>query len=139
MPCGDPKALEPQKMRGHDEVCKGLGGYINLWSTMANDDFFGEFRWTNEPVSQYLRDVKATLDLPFLIEESLRDGLWPRSRFIPSEANGFQEDGTLQEEFARDVPHVGHRGDHLAESFRVARDMYVGYFLAIQPANEGMS
>ena len=41
-------ALKPQKMRGHNEVHKGLGGCLNLWSTMANDDFSGEFRRKNE-------------------------------------------------------------------------------------------
>ena len=64
---GDPMPLRPQKMCGHDEVCKGLGGFLNLWSSMANDDFSGEFRRTNELVSQYWRDVKATLDLPLLV------------------------------------------------------------------------
>ena len=74
-------------MRRHDEVCKGLGGFLNLWSAMANDDFFEEFKRTNESLSQYWRGVKAALDLPLLVEEYLRDGFWPRSRFIPSESN----------------------------------------------------
>ena len=125
-------------MRGHDEVCKGLGGFLNLWSAMANDDFSGEFRRKNEPVSQYWRNVKAALDLPLPIEECLKDGFWPRSRFIPG-AEQFQEDGTLREEFARDAPHVGRRGDRPMESFRVGRDVYAGYFLAIRPTNEGTS
>ena len=51
MPLKDPKALKPQKMCAHDEVCKGLGGFLNLWSAMANDDFSREFRRKNEPVS----------------------------------------------------------------------------------------
>ena len=54
-------------MRGHDEVCQGLGRFLNLWSSMANDDFSREFRRTNEPVSQYWRDVKAILDHPLRV------------------------------------------------------------------------
>ena len=50
---------------------------------MATDDFSGEFRRKNEPMSQYWRDVKAALDLPLPNEEYLKDGFWPRSRFIP--------------------------------------------------------
>ena len=138
VPRGDPKALKPQKMRGHDEVYKGLGGFLNLWSAMANDNFSREFRRKNEPVSQYWRGVKAALDLLLPIEECLKDGFWPRTKFIP-EAQQFQEDGTLCEEFARDAPHVGRRGDRPMESFRVARDVYAGYFLAIRPANIGTS
>ena len=60
--------------------------------------------------------MKATLDLPLPIEESLKDGFWPRLRFI-LEVDQFQEDGTLREEFATDVPHVGRRKDRPAESF----------------------
>ena len=77
---------------------------------MATNDFSGEFRRKNELVSQYWRGVKAALDLPLPIEENLKDGFWPRSRFIP-ETEQFQEDGTLREEFARDAPHVGCRRD----------------------------
>ena len=137
VPRGDPMALKPQKMSGHDEVYKGLGGFLNLWSAMANDDFSGEFRRKNEPLSQYWRDTKVALDLLLPSEKSLRRGFWPTSRFIPSQVDQFQEDGTLREEYAKDVPHVGREGDCPAESFRVARDVYAGYFLAIRPAEEG--
>ena len=123
-------------MHVHDEVCKGLGGFLNLWSVMPNDDFFGEFRRKNKPVNQYWRDVQTALDLLLPIEESLKDDFWPRSRFTP-ETDRFQEDGTLREEFATDLLHVGRRRDHLVDSFRVARDVYVGYFLVIWLANEG--
>ena len=61
--------------------------------------------------------MKAALDLPLPLVESLRGGFWPASRFIPSEVDRFHEDGTLREEYARDVPHVGCRGDRPAESF----------------------
>ena len=57
VPLGDPKVLKPQKMMKftHDEVCKGLEGFLNLWSAMANDDFSREFRRKNKPMSQYWR------------------------------------------------------------------------------------
>ena len=44
---GDPNALKPQKMHGHDEASKDLGGFLNLWSVMAIDDFSRKFRRTN--------------------------------------------------------------------------------------------
>ena len=116
VPHGDLKVLKPQKMHGHDEVYKGLGGFPNLWSAMANDDISREFRRKNEPMSQYWRDVKVALDLPLPIEECLKDGFWPRSRFIPK-AKQFQGDGTLHKEFATDAPHIGHRRDGPMESF----------------------
>ena len=70
-------------------------------------------------------------------KETLKDGFWPRSRFSPLEADQFHADGTLQEEYTRDVLHVGRRRDRLVESFCVARDVYTRYFLAIWLANEG--
>ena len=51
MPHGNPKALKLLMMHGHDEVSKGLGGFLNLWNAMANDDFTGKFRRRNEYVS----------------------------------------------------------------------------------------
>ena len=110
-------ALKSQKMRGHDEVYKGLGGFFNLWSAMANNDFSREFTRKNEPLSQYWRDEKVALDLLLQAEKSLKGNFWPTSRFTPSEADQFQEHGTLGEEFAIDVPHVDRRGDCSAESF----------------------
>ena len=104
-------------MCGHDEVYKGLGGFLILWSAMANDDFSGEFRKKNEPLSQYWRGVKATLDLSLSVEDFLKGNFWPTSRFTPSKADQFQEDGTLREEFGTDVPHVGRRRVRPAKSF----------------------
>ena len=70
-------------------------------------------------------------------EKSLKGGFGPRLRFNPSKADRFQEDGTLREEFAIDVSHVGRRRDRLAESFQLARDVYARFFLAILLADEG--
>ena len=81
--------------------------------------------------------MKVALDLPLPAKEFSKGGFSPTSRFIPSEADQFQEDGTLHEEFATDVPLVGCRGDRSVESFQIAKDVYIGYFHAIRPANEG--
>ena len=45
-----------------------------MWSAMANDDFSGEFRRKNEPLSEYWRGVKIALDLPLPSVESLEVG-----------------------------------------------------------------
>jgi hypothetical protein len=41
---GSPVSLVSQRMRNFDEVAKGLGGFVNLWNTMANEAISGEFR-----------------------------------------------------------------------------------------------
>ena len=136
VPNGDPMALKPEKMRGHDEVCKGLGGFLNLWNGMANDDLLEEFQRKIEPVKYYWRGMRIALDEPLPSEDRLRNGFWPMTRIALSEVDQFQVDGTLREEFARDAPHVGRRCDHPGESFCVDRDVYAGYLLAIRPPDE---
>ena len=76
---------------------------------MANDDFFGKFKKTNKPMSQYWRGMKVALVLSFTSEETLKHGFSSRSRINPSNFDQFQTDGILKKEFARDIPHVGHR------------------------------
>ena len=84
---------------------------------MANDDLSREFQRMNEPVSHYWRSVKVALDPPLPLEEILRDGFWPRTKFFPLRANRFQEDRMLREEFAAIISYIRHRGDRPAESF----------------------
>jgi hypothetical protein len=42
------------------------------------------------------------------------------------------DDGTVREEYAEDAPFVGRRRDRPPPSFRVGRDVYAGYFLAVR-------
>ena len=56
VPSGSPIPLVPYRMKNFDEVAKGLGGFVNLWDTMANEDIFGEFKRQNEPLSYYWSD-----------------------------------------------------------------------------------
>ena len=70
---GDLMALKLEKMRGHNEVCKGLGGFLNLWNGMANDDLSREFRRKIELVKYYCRGMKTALDEPLPSEDCLRD------------------------------------------------------------------
>ena len=58
------------------------------------------------------------------------------TRIALSEVDQFQADGTLQEEFARDAPHVGRRRYRSRESFCIGRDVHARYFLAIRPSDE---
>jgi hypothetical protein len=45
------------------------------------------------------------------------------------------EDGSVREEYNADDHFVGQRWDRLAPSFRVSRDLYEGYFVAVWPAD----
>ena len=80
--------------------------------------------------------MKTALDEYLPSEDHLRNGFWPMTRIAPSEVDQFQADGTVQEEFARDAPHVSRKRDRPEESFRVGRDVHAGYFLAIRPPDK---
>jgi hypothetical protein len=119
-------------MKNFDEVAKGLGGFVNLKDTMANEDVSGEFRRRNEPLSYYWREARLALALHISITGTLRNGFWPSSRFGPALEDEFLDDGTVHEEYAEDAPFVGRRHDRSPPSFHVGRDVYVGYFLAVR-------
>jgi hypothetical protein len=131
LPSGSPVPLGPQRMRNFDEITKSLDGFVNLSDPMANEDISGEFRRQNEPLSYYWRAVRSTMALDISVLETLRGGFWPSSRFGLDVEDEFMDGGTVRE----DAPFVGRRSDRLAQSFRVGRDVYVGYFIAVRSAD----
>jgi hypothetical protein len=135
VPSGSPVPLGSQRMRNFDEITKGLSGFVNLWDTMANEDISGEFRRRNEPLSYYWRVVRSAMASDISVSETLRGGFWPSSRFGLDLEDEFMDDGTVREEYAEDAPFVGRRRDRPAPSFRVGRDVYAGYFIAVHSAD----
>jgi hypothetical protein len=69
------------------------------------------------------------------VSKTLRGGFWPSSRFGLDVEDEFMDDSTVREEYAEDAPFVGRRRDRPAPSFRVGRDVYVGYFIAVRSAD----
>jgi hypothetical protein len=65
------------------------------------------------------------------VSETLCGGFWPSSRFGLDVEDEFMDNVTVREEYAKDAPFVGRRRDCPAPSFRVGRDVYVGYFIAM--------
>jgi hypothetical protein len=45
------------------------------------------------------------------------------------------DNSELQEEFGIDAPFVGCRHDRPVQSFKVGRDVYVGYFVVVHPSD----
>ena len=135
-PRGFPIAVQPSSMRNIDEIKRGLQGFINHWEQLSHEDCTEEYRRRYEPLSYYWRGVKAALDLPLQYDGVLRDGFWPTSRVAPSFEDEFTETSDIREEFDEDDHFVGQARDRPAESFRVNRDLYEGYFVAISPSDE---
>jgi hypothetical protein len=118
-------------MRNFDEITKGLNGFVNLWDTIVNEDISNEFRRWNEPLSYYWRAVRSAMASDISVSETLCGGFWPSSRFSLDLEDELMDDGTVREEYTEDAPFVGRRRNRPAPSFRVGRDVYVGYFIAV--------
>lgn len=136
VPFGEPLPLVPHKMTSLDDIKKGLNKFISHWSGMADDDFSGEFRRQNNPSKDYWKGVRTALDAELETRERLLDGFWPTSRIVQDEADRWRRDGTIQEEDAEDAPFVGRKRDRPRASFRVNRDTFAGYFVALRPADD---
>ena len=98
---------------------------------MANEDHSGEFRRKNEPIRNYWKGVRAALDAPLLVRDTLQYGFWPASRITTDVEDQMEDDGTVREEYAKDIPFIGRRHDRPRPSFRVGCDVYVGYFVVV--------
>ena len=80
--------------------------------------------------------MRAALDAPLLVRDTLQCGFWPTSRITTEVEDQIKDDGTLCEEYAEDAPFVGRRCDRPHPSFRVDRDVYAGYFVVVHPAQD---
>ena len=79
--------------------------------------------------------VRDSLNEPMVLPTALYDGFWPTTRIDQIVEDHFTEGGVLREEFDEDDAFVGQIRDGPAPSFRVVRDVYAGYFLALRPCN----
>ena len=115
VPRGSPPPVAPEKKKTYDETKKGLDGFIAYWTQMANEDHSGEFRRKNEPIRNYWKGVRAALDAPLLVRDTLQYGFWPASRITTDVEDQMEDDGTVREEYAEDAPFVGRRRDRPIE------------------------
>src|SRR5579875_164178 len=136
VPSGSPPPLAPHPMKALEEVKKGLNSFIGLWNRMADNDLSGEFKRKNALVNDYWKSVRLALDALLQVRESLLNGFWPASRITIDEGDRRQRDGTICEEDAEDTPFVGRKRDCPRASFRVNRDTFAGYFVAVRPADD---
>ena len=79
---------------------------------------------------KYWRGVKVVLMEPL---PTLRNGFWPTTRIQASRVDQLDDDGEDREEFGEDEAYVGPLSGRPNPSFRVARDLFEGYFVAVQP------
>ena len=79
--------------------------------------------------------MKIALEEPLPNPNVLKDGFWPTTRVQATEEDQLDEDGEDLDEFGEDDAYVEPLRDRPQPSFRVARDIFVGYFVAIRPTD----
>ena len=132
-PRGEPNALQPSLMRHLPEVVKGLSGFIDHWEQSSRESIEARSRF--EPLSFYWRGVREALTIPMETSVSLHDGFWPTTQIPHAIEEEFTEDGDVREEYGEDDHFVGQRRDRPPPSFRVGRDLFAGYFVALRPCD----
>ena len=69
------------------------------------------------------------------LESCLKNGFWSQSRVSTFVINQYEDDGVLCEEFTQVASYIGQQRQRLVESFCVAWDIYVRYFILLQFAD----
>ena len=134
-PRGDPLPALQCPMKSIEDISKGLAGFVKYWENLCNANVTGEYRRRYEHLVHYWRDVKAVLEDPLPISNVLKDGFWPTTRVQASVEDQVADDREDHEEFGEDEAYVGPLRGRLQPSFRVGRDLYEGYFVAVRPAD----
>ena len=134
-PRGCPLPVPQNAMKDVQNIVKGISGFIKYWEKLCNADVTGESRRRYEHLVHYWHDVKIALEEPLPNSTILKDGFWPTTRVQATQEDQLDEDGENLEEFGEDDAYVGPLRNRPRPSFRVARDVFEGYFVAIRPAD----
>jgi len=126
--------MQPHEMRHLPDVVKGLSGFVDHWERLSRESI--ESRRLYEPLSYYWSNVKEALSIAMDAPLLLQHGFWPSTRLAHAVEDEYTEEGRAREEYGEDDHFVGHRRDRPPPSFRVGRDLYAGYFVALRPCDE---
>ena len=122
-PRGEPLLVPQRRMRGVEDIEKGIAGYVKYWRDLCNVDVTGEYRRRYEHLVQYWRDVKEALHELITPSNDLKEGFWLTTCVEANVADQIAEDGEEREEFGEDDPYVGSLNGRPQPSFRVGRDV----------------
>ena len=78
--------------------------------------------------------MKVALQDPLPSSTILKDGFWPTTRVWVAQVDQLNKEGEICEEFGEDEAYVGPLSGRLQPSFKVERDLFKGYFVAVRPA-----
>jgi hypothetical protein len=137
IPTGVPKAVMPRPMKGHDDIVKGLNGYIQYWTAEGQKDVTGLYKYQYAHCIEYWSRVRDALLNPEMEAcDTLFMGFWPQTR-QSLEVRGMQAYGSISgEEFRGEEHYIGPRSQRPRRIYYIERDCHVGHFLLVRPAQD---
>jgi hypothetical protein len=81
IPTGVPKVVMPHPMKGHDDIVKGLNGYIQYWTAEGQSDVTGLYKYQYAHCIEYWSRVWDALLNPEMVAcNTLFIELWLQTR-----------------------------------------------------------
>jgi hypothetical protein len=135
IPTGVLKAVMPRPMKGHDDIVKGLNGYIQYWRAEGQNDVIGLYKYQYAHCLEYWSRVRDALLNPEMEAcDTLFMGFWPQTR-QSLEVRGMQAyDSISGEEFRGKEHYIGPRSQRLRYMYYIERDCHAGHFVLVRPA-----
>jgi hypothetical protein len=137
IPIGVPKAVMSRPMKGHDDILKGLNGYIQYWIAEGQKDVTGLYKYQYAHCIEYWSRIwDALLNPEMEACDILFLGFWPQTQ-QSLEVRGMQAYGSISgEEFRGEEQYIGPRSQRPRCMFYVERDCHIGDFVLVRPAQD---
>jgi hypothetical protein len=124
-------------MKGHDDIVKGLNGYIQYWTLEGQRDATGVYKSQYGQCIEYWSGVRDALLNPDMEAcDTLFLGFWPRTR-QSLEVRGMQPCSTMSgAQCGGEEHYIGPCSQRPAPVYRVDRDFRIGHFVLVRPAED---
>jgi hypothetical protein len=100
----------PRLIKGHDDIVRGLNGYIQYWTAEWQRDVTGLYKYQYAHCIEYWSRVRY---------DTLFMGLWPQTR-QSLEVRGMQAYGSISgEEFRGEEYYIGPRSQRPRPMYRI--------------------
>jgi hypothetical protein len=134
IPTGVPKVVMTRPMKGHNDIVRGLSGYIKYWTVEGQRDVTGLYKYQYAHcIESWSRVRDAFLNPEMEACEILFMGFWPQTR-QSLEVRGMQAYSNISgEEFRREEHYIGPRSQRSRPMYRVERNCHAGDFVLVRP------
>jgi hypothetical protein len=137
IPNGIPLAVMPHPMKGHDDILKGINGFISHWTKEGQADVTGLYKYRYTYCVEYWSRIRDALrELEMEACDILFMGFWPQTRQSFEVPRANIKDHDMQEEFVGNEYYISPRSCRPRRAYEVAQDCHAGQFVLVRPAQD---